>query len=106
MAGIDFAKLREIVQIGQVLELVGFVAAESSGDQMRGRCPIHRSSSMSSRSFSVNLSKNTFRCFKCGASGNQLDLWAAITKLPVHEAAADLCNRIGIDPPKVRLRRG
>jgi DNA primase len=103
MPGIDYAKVRELIGIAQVLDLSGFIAAESSGVQVRGPCPVHRSSSAHahSRSFSANLEKNTFRCFKCAASGNQLDLWVAISQLTLHEAAADLCNRLGIDPPLV-----
>lgn len=57
-----------------VLGLCGFKATEALGDQVRGPCPIHGSPSPTSRSFSANLRKNNFRCFKCGASGNQLDL--------------------------------
>lgn len=106
MAGIDYAELRVMIGIAQVLELAGFLATETVGDQARGPCPIHRSSSVSSRSFSANLSKNTFRCFKCGTSGNQLDLWMAVTKLPIHGAAKDLCNRLCIEPPKARSGRG
>src|SRR5687767_11344587 len=102
MRGIDYAELRAVVTIAQVLELAGFVASEAAGDQVRGPCPVHRSSSASSRSFSANLSKNTFRCFKCGAAGNQLDLWMAVTKLPLHEAAKDLCSRLVVEVPLVR----
>jgi DNA primase len=80
---------------------VNFVPAEQPGDQLRGPCPVHRSTSPTSRSFSVNLKKNTFRCFKCGAQGNQLDLWTAITKLPIHQAAETLCTRAGIDVPRI-----
>ena len=102
MPGIDYSKLRARIQISDVLKLAGFEAAETSGDQVRGPCPIHGSNSPSSRSFSANLSKNSFRCFKCGASGNQLDLWVAISKLPLHEAAKDLCERLQIEAPEIR----
>ena len=34
-----------------------------------------------SRCFSVNLSSHTFHCFKCGRSGNALDLWAHANRL-------------------------
>jgi DNA primase len=104
MPGIDYAKLRAMIGVARVLELIEFTATESSGDQLRGPCPMHHSSSPGSRSFSVNLTKNTFRCFKCGAQGNQLDLWLAITRMPLHEAAKDLCNRLGINPPLTRRR--
>ena len=102
MPGIDYSQLREKIHISDVLQLAGFEAAETSGDQVRGPCPIHGSNSPTSRSFSANLGKNSFRCFKCGASGNQLDLWVALSKLPLHEAAKDLCERLGIETPEIR----
>jgi hypothetical protein len=45
------------------------------------------------------LARNAFRCFKCGASGNQLDLWAATTKTDLYAATIDLCRRLHIDIP-------
>jgi DNA primase len=102
MAGIDYAEVRVMVTMAHVLELAGFVASEEMGDQVRGPCPVHRSSSAGSRSFSANLQKNTFRCFKCGAAGNQLDLWMAISNLPLHEAAKDLCARLRLEVPEIQ----
>jgi DNA primase len=102
MAAIDYRGLRQLVTIEQVLTLAAFEACESTGPQVRGPCPIHRSSSPTSRSFSANLAKHTFQCFKCGQRGNQLDLWMAITKLPIHDAASDHCKRLGIEPPKLK----
>lgn len=105
MPGIDFKAVRALVSMAQVLEIVGFVATEVSGLQRRGPCPVHRSSSPSSRVFSVNLQKNVFRCFRCGAEGNQLDLYAAVTRESVYQAALDLCQRLGIDPPRLKPPR-
>jgi DNA primase len=102
MPGIDYTKLREQISIEQVLQLAGFVAIESSGDERRGPCLIHGSSSPTSRSFSANLRKQTFVCFKCGAAGNQLDLWVAISKLPLYDAARDLCERLAMEVPEIR----
>ncbi|HEX5105577.1 MAG TPA: CHC2 zinc finger domain-containing protein, partial [Pirellulaceae bacterium] len=85
-----------------VLRLIGFRAVESPGDELRGPCPIHGSSSAHSRSFAANVRKNTLHCFKCGAKGNQLDLWVAVSKLPLFDAARDLCEQAGIDVPEVR----
>lgn len=101
MPGIDYAALRAKIGIADVLKLAAFQATESSGDQVRGPCPVHGASSPTSRSFSVNVKKHTFRCFKCGASGNQLDLWVAITKLSLHEAAKDLCTKFGVELPHI-----
>jgi DNA primase len=102
MPGIDFAEVRSRISMAQVLELAHFEAISRTGQQVRGSCPIHGASSPRSRSFSANLNRNTFRCFRCGASGNQLDLWVAISKLPLHEAAADLCERLGIALPIIQ----
>ena len=36
MAGVDFQTLRTLISIGQVLELLSFVASEARGDQAPG----------------------------------------------------------------------
>ncbi len=101
MPGIDYAKLKAEIRIEQVLALTDFRAIETLGDEARGPCPIHGSNSPTSRSFSANLRKHTYRCFKCEAGGNQLDLWMAISKLPLYDAACDLCERLGIEMPVI-----
>ena len=100
MPGIDFRQLRANITMAEVLELLGFVAVARTGDQGRGLCPLHASANAGKhRSFSANLSRNTFQCFKCGASGNQLDLWAKVSKQAVYEAALDLCVRLNRQAP-------
>ncbi len=93
---------RFMVPMGRVLELIGFVPHESSGDQLRGPGPIHGSSSPKSRSFSANVGRNVYRCFKCDSAGNQLDLWAAVAKMDLHAAAIDLCEKAQIGIPWIR----
>ena len=105
MPGIDFRILRERITIQDVLALLGFKLVTRRGDQLRGPCPIHGSSSPRSRSFSVNLRLNTFRCFGCGRGGNQLDLWAAHSQLPLLEAARDLCAKLSLDVPNLHEQR-
>lgn len=103
---IDFAELRRQVSISQVLELLRFQPAGRSGNQVRGPCPIHGSSSPKSRSFSANLEKNTYQCFakSCRSKGNQLDLYVATSGLPIYEAALELCEKLGIDVPRKETR--
>jgi DNA primase len=101
MPGIDYAKVRAAISMSQVLELIQFRGVETSGDEVRGPCLRHKSSSDTSRSFAANLRKHTFRCFKCGAGGNQLDLWVAVSKLPLNEAAKELCDRLGLPVPQI-----
>jgi putative transposase len=96
---IDFAAVRAAITMETVLGLLGFPPRSSHGAQQRGPCPLHGSTSGTSRSFSVNLAKHTFHCFKCGRSGNALDLWAQANRLTPYDAAIDLCQRLGIALP-------
>jgi putative transposase len=92
---IDFAAVRVALSLAEVLALLRFVPSASQGSAQRGPCPIHGSRDPSSRSFSANLADQTFHCFKCGAHGNALDLWAAASGLNIYDAAVDLCERLG-----------
>ena len=100
MAGIDFVLLRRQLTLAPVLELVGFAPATRSGPQWRGPCPVHGSTSPRSRSFAAHVEKNCWHCFVCGAGGNALDLYLAVTKLPVYEGALELCARLGLSVPR------
>jgi DNA primase len=102
MPGVDFSAVRSAISIAQVLELAGVAVQSRTGNQVRGRCPLHCSSSTQSRTFSVNLDSNRFRCFKCGKAGGQLELWAAYRSITVYDAAIELCERLGIDVPWIR----
>jgi len=41
MPAIRFADVRARVALTEVLDLLGFVPCECSGDQVRGPCPVH-----------------------------------------------------------------
>ena len=43
-----------------------------------------------SRSFAADHGKQLWHCFRCGAGGNALDLWVAVTRQPLHAAVLDL----------------
>lgn len=99
MPGIDFNTLREEISMEDVLDLVGFEASSRSGDQWYGRCPLHPSSPGRSRVFSVNVATRRYCCHKCGRQGNQIELWAAFTRLSLYPAAIDLCQSLGRHVP-------
>lgn len=99
MPAIDFALLRSQVPIEQVLTLLDFVPSRRHGRWLRGPCPVHQSGRPQSRDFWVDLATHRYRCFKCHSAGRQLDLWSAAQRLPVHAAAEDLCQRLGIPVP-------
>ena len=103
MAGIDFALLRQQLSLPQVLDLIGFTPTTRCGPQLRGPCPVHGSAS-GSRSFAAHLEKNCWHCFRCGAGGNALDLYVAVTRLPIYAAALELCARLGMSAPRCSSR--
>lgn len=92
MPGIDYRRLRAEISMHQVLELIGFQPTSRRGDQLRGVCPLPACQATAKRTFSVHLGRGVFRCFACGAAGNQLDLWAMLHDLPLHHSAESLCR--------------
>jgi transposase len=108
--GIDFAALRQQVSMTQVLAHVGWLSKlKGSGAQRRGPCPVHAAAAARDRSFSVHLGKNVFQCFHppCAAHGNVLDLWAALHRLPLYEAARHLAATFHVplaDAPETEKR--
>jgi hypothetical protein len=101
---IDFDAVRAVVTMAAVLDLLGCQARTTHAGQQRGPCPLHGSTSGTSRCFSVNLRDQIFHCFKCGRSGNALDLWAQATRQTPYDAAIDLCQRLNIPLPTQRNR--
>jgi DNA primase len=99
MPGIDYQQLRRTIPMRQVLDLIGFQASWRQGPQFRGRCPIPGCCSASGRSFSVHLTRQIYHCFACRSWGNALDLWAAVQRLSLHQAALDLCRVTNLNPP-------
>jgi DNA primase len=99
MPGIDFREARSRVRLVEVLELIGFEPCWRGEDQVRGPCPAHRSQAPRSRSFAAHLGKGLWHCFRCGAGGNVLDLWVAVTRQGLHTAVIDLYRRLGRDVP-------
>ncbi len=96
---VDFAFLRQQVSLEQVLAHLGLLGQlRGNGPQRRGPCPVHSHPGDRERTFSVHLGKNAFRCFQadCGAQGNALDLWAAIHRLPLYDAALHLAETFGL----------
>jgi len=96
---IDSRQARREVRLAVVLDLLNWHARERDGFQVRGPCPVHGSSSPSSRSLSAHLGRGVWRCFRCGASGNALDLWARVSGQQLYPATLELYRRLGRTPP-------
>jgi transposase len=94
---VDFAYLRQQVTMAQVLGHLGILGLfKGTTQQRRGPCPVHAEAPatmpVKKHTCSVQLGKNIFQCFQtqCAAHGNVLDLWAAVHRLPLYEAALHL----------------
>ena len=97
--GVDFNKLRSEITMEQVLDLLPFEPTSRRGEQWYGCCPLHASTSRRKRSFSVNVAIGRYYCRQCHSKGNQLEPWAAFTKLSLHQAAIDLCHVLNREVP-------
>jgi len=100
--GVDFYRLRTEIKMEQVLHLLGFQAPNRSSVQWYGSCPLHECTSRRRHAFSVNVALGRTFCHRCRVQGNPLELWAAATKQPLHQAAIDLCHRLGRGVPWIR----
>jgi hypothetical protein len=92
---VDYAFLRQQVTMTQILSHLGLLdTLRGRGPQRRGPCPIHGQPGDTQPTFSAHLGRNIFQCFHadCRAQGNVLDLWAAVHKLPLYEAALSLAE--------------
>jgi DNA primase len=98
---LDFRQARTEVRLQDVLQLLGWTARSRVGAQVRGACPVHRSQSPTSRAFSAHLGRGIWQCFRCGARGNALELWARVTGQGIYPAVLDLYRRLGHAVPWV-----
>jgi transposase len=99
-SGVDFAHVKGQLTMVQVLDQLGLSARlRGHGPQRRGACLLHRGDGRG-RTFSVNLEAHVFQCFdkKCAQKGDVIDLWAAVQKLSLREAALDLVRTFGLEP--------
>ena len=102
MPGIDFDRLRAEITMEQVLNLIRFEPTHRRGDQWYGSCPLHDSTSRRPRFFSANVAIGRYYCHQCHSQGNQLELWAAFTKMSLYQAAINLCRVLGREVPWIR----
>jgi putative transposase len=97
---IDFAAVRALISLAEVLALLRYVPTRTHGTHQRGPCPVHGSRHPTrSQCFSANIAENICHCFKCGFGGNALDLWVAVTGQNIYDAAVDLCQRLSRPVP-------
>ena len=96
---IDLRQARGEIRLAWVLRLLGWHPRQRRGEQVRGACPLHGSTSPRSRSFAAHLGRGVWHCFHCEASGNTLELWARATGQSLYQAVLDLYDRLGQEVP-------
>jgi CHC2 zinc finger len=64
---VDFKAIKSAVTLRMVLDRYQINWLRKSGEELRGRCPIHQGEGQ--QSFHVSLAKNAFNCFSCKARG-------------------------------------
>jgi hypothetical protein len=100
MLGVDFKRIRAVVTMEQVLNLLRFEPLSRSGSQGSGSCPLPAcGTGRRRRSFSGNVASGRYGCHRCRSHGNPLELWAAATQQSVDQAAIDRCHRLGCEIP-------
>jgi len=92
---VDFKAIKSAVTLRMVLDRYQINWLRKSGEELRGRCPIHQGEGQ--QSFHVSPAKNAFHCFSCKARGNVLDFVAAMEKCSVRDAAMKLQEWFAID---------
>ena len=86
---VNFQVIKERVSLQNILVHYSIDWLRPSGDELIGRCPIHQGKG--TRSFHLNLTKNLFNCFSCGAKGSSvIDFVAAKEQCSVRQAALKL----------------
>jgi DNA primase len=88
---LDFKAIKRGVSLEALLQHYGVELRRSGPDQYRGRCPIQGGEGRDA--FHVNLVRNIFHCFACGAGGTVLDFVAAMEGCTLREAAEKLQPR-------------
>lgn len=94
---LDFARLREMITPKTALQLLGWRPTYGWGERWRGPCPLHGPIDKKSRS--LRGTPTVAYCGRCQWGGDAVAFWARYHRLPTLEAAYDLCERLGIDPP-------
>lgn len=104
---IDFKLAVQACPLRRYLNDLGWKPFQTLPSAFRGPCPIHGSSSPSSRSFCVTPDWASWFCHKCKRGGSVFDLHGLLNNMNNYEAALHLCEIWGIEiPQKKEHRRG
>ena len=87
--------IQQVQNRAEILDVVGnFVKLKRRGTNYLGLCPFHNEKTPS---FTVSSTKEIFKCFGCGKSGNLISFLMEHEKYSYVEAIRWLANRYGIE---------
>jgi DNA primase len=87
--------IQQILSRVDVVEVVGsFVKLKKRGVNYIGLCPFHNEKSPS---FSVSPTKEIYKCFGCGKSGNSISFLMEAEKYSYVEALRWLANKYNVE---------
>ena len=92
---ISQATIQQILNRIDIIDVVGaFVKLKRRGSNFLGLCPFHNEKTPS---FTVSPSKELYKCFGCGRSGNAVSFVMEHEKYSYPEALRWLANKYGIE---------
>jgi DNA primase len=92
------ATIRDRVTVSSVVSK--HVKLAKHGHELVGLCPFHQEKTPS---FTVNDSKQMFKCFGCGVGGDVLDFVQQIYRLDFREAVTALATENGLDAAQATI---
>jgi DNA primase len=94
MPRISEESIRKVAETNDIVDVVGsYLQLKRAGTAYKALCPFHREKTPS---FTVNPSRQTFRCFGCGAGGGVIRFVMDYEQVPFTEAVRRLARRSGI----------
>ncbi len=94
-------QIEEVRTANDIINVIGdYVKLKRTGSNYMGLCPFH---SEKSPSFSVSQSKQMYKCFGCGVSGNVFTFLMDYESYTFTEAVEVLAERVGITLEKELL---
>ncbi len=90
--------IEDLVARVPIAEVVGSrVQLKKAGSSLTACCPFHQEKTPS---FHVNVQKNFYHCFGCGASGNSINFLRDHDNLAFNEAVEELAKIAGVEVPR------
>ena len=94
-------QIEEVRSRNDIVDVIGnYVRLKRSGSNYTGLCPFHNEKTPS---FSVNPSRQMFKCFGCGIGGNVITFLMEYENYSFPEAVQHLAKRAGIVLPEKEL---